>query len=42
VDWLMRPLDVIDEFNREGFAIEVDLTLPARRMIRTILGMLMG
>ena len=31
-----RTLNVIDDFNREGLAIEVDLSLPALRVIRTL------
>ena len=30
-----RLLNVIDDFNREGLSIEVDLSLPAERVIRT-------
>lgn len=31
-----RLLNVIDDFNREGLAIEVDLSLPSQRVIRTL------
>ena len=31
-----RLLNVIDDYNREGLAIEVDLSLPAIRVIRTL------
>ena len=31
-----RLLNVIDDFNREGLAIEVDFSLPAQRVIRTL------
>ncbi len=31
-----RLLNVIDDFNREGLAIEVDLSLPTERVIRTL------
>lgn len=31
-----RLLNVIDHFNREGLGIEVDLSLPAARVIRTL------
>ena len=31
-----QTLNVIDNFNREGLAIEVDLSLPALRVIRTL------
>ncbi len=31
-----RLLNVIDDFNREGLAIEVDFSLPAARLIRTL------
>lgn len=31
-----RLLNVIDDFNREGLAIEVDFSLPAERVIRTL------
>ena len=29
-------LNIIDDFNREGLGIEVDLSLPAERVIRTL------
>ena len=32
----IRTLNVIDDFNREGLAIEVDLSLPASRVVRTL------
>ncbi|MEH8019612.1 IS3 family transposase [Rheinheimera muenzenbergensis] len=31
-----RLLNIIDDFNREGLAIEVDFSLPAERVIRTL------
>lgn len=31
-----RLLNVIDDFNREGLAIEVDFSLPAERVVRTL------
>jgi len=31
-----RLFNIIDDFNREGLAIEVDLSLPAARVIRTL------
>jgi putative transposase len=31
-----RLFNVIDDFNREGLAIEVDFSLPAARVIRTL------
>lgn len=31
-----RTLNVLDDFNREGLAIEVDFSLPAARVIRTL------
>jgi putative transposase len=31
-----RLLNVIDDFNREGLGMEVDLSLPAERVIRTL------
>ncbi|WP_419778819.1 IS3 family transposase [Maridesulfovibrio sp.] len=31
-----RLLNVIDDFNREGLSIEVDLSLPADRVVRTL------
>ena len=31
-----RPLNVIEDFKREGLAIEVDFSLPAERVIRTL------
>ncbi|KTC72556.1 ISxcC1 transposase [Legionella birminghamensis] len=32
-----RLLNVIDDFNREGLAIEVDLSLPAERVVRRLI-----
>jgi len=32
----LRLFNVIDNFNREGFGIEVDLSLPAARVIRSL------
>jgi putative transposase len=29
-------LNMLDDFNREGFAIEVDFSLPAERVVRTL------
>jgi hypothetical protein len=31
-----RLLNVLDDFNREGLRIEVDFSLPAERMIRSL------
>lgn len=31
-----RPLNLLDDFNREGLGIEVDFSLPAERMIRRL------
>jgi len=31
-----RTLNVLDDFNREGLGIEVDFSLPAARVVRTI------
>ena len=31
-----RLLNVIDDFNREGLGMEIDLSLPAERVIRTL------
>lgn len=31
-----RTLNVLDDFNREGLGIEVDVSLPALRVIRTL------
>ena len=31
-----RTLNVIDDFNREGLGIEVDFSLPAARVVRTL------
>lgn len=32
----MRTFNVIDDYNREGLGIEVDLSLPAQRVIRAL------
>ena len=32
----IRLLNVIDDFNREALAIEVDFSLPANRVVRTL------
>lgn len=32
----VRLLNVIDDFNREALAIEVDFSLPASRVVRTL------
>lgn len=37
----IRVLNVIDDFNRESLGIEVDFSLPAERVIRT-LGQIIG
>jgi transposase InsO family protein len=31
-----RTFNVVDDFNREGLAIEVDFNLPAPRIVRTL------
>ncbi len=31
-----RTLNVLDDFNREGLAIEVDFSLPSKRVVRTL------
>jgi putative transposase len=31
-----RTLNILDDFNREGLAIEVDFSLPAERVVRTL------
>jgi len=31
-----RTLNVLDDFNREGLAIEVDSSLPSERVVRTL------
>ena len=31
-----RTLNLLDDFNREGLAIEVDFSLPAERVVRTL------
>ena len=32
----VRLLNIIDDFNREALAIEVDFSLPANRVVRTL------
>ena len=32
----IRTLNVLDDFNREGLAIEVDVSLPAERVVRSL------
>ena len=32
----IRLLNVIDDFNREGLGMEIDFSLPAERVIRTL------
>ena len=32
----IRRLAVLDDFNREGLAIEVDFSLPAERVVRSL------
>jgi putative transposase len=32
----MRTFNVLDDYNREGFGIEVDLSLPSARVIRAL------
>ena len=32
----IRTLNVLDDFNREGLCIEVDFSLPAERMVRSL------
>jgi putative transposase len=31
-----RALNIIDNFNREGLGIEIDFSLPAERVVRTV------
>ena len=31
-----RTLNILDDFNREGLGIEVDVSIPAKRVIRTL------
>ena len=31
-----RTLNILDDFNREGLGIEVDISLPAVRVVRTL------
>ena len=33
---LLRTFNVLDDYNREGLAIEVDLSLPSQRVIRAL------
>lgn len=35
-DWLLRTFNVIDDYNREALEIEVDLSLPSLRVIRSL------
>jgi len=35
-DRRFRTFNVVDDFNREGLAIEVDFNLPAPRVVRTL------
>ena len=32
----IRSLNVIDDYNREGLAVDVDLSIPSLRVIRTL------
>ena len=32
----MRTVNVLDDYNREGLAIDVDISLPAQRVIRSL------
>ncbi len=32
----MRTLNVLDDFNREGLGVEVDFSLPAERVVRSL------
>jgi putative transposase len=32
----IRTLNVLDDFNREGLSIEVDFSLPAERVVRSL------
>ena len=34
--WQYRLFNVLDDFNREGLGIEVDFSLPAERVIRSL------
>ena len=34
--WAFRLLNVLDDFNREGLGIEIDFSLPAERVIRSL------
>ena len=33
---LLRTFNIIDDYNREGLGIEVDLSLPSERVIRSL------
>ena len=33
---LLRTFNVIDDYNREGLTIDVDLSLPSERIIRSL------
>ena len=33
---LLRPFNVLDDYNREGLCIGVDLSLPSARVIRSV------
>lgn len=33
---MLRTFNVLDDYNREGLAIEVDLSLPSQRVIRAL------
>jgi putative transposase len=34
--WPFRTLNIIDELNREILAIEIDISLPVARVVRTL------
>lgn len=34
--WMFRTLNVLDDFNCEGLAIEVDFSLPTERVVRAL------
>jgi putative transposase len=38
----LRTLNIIDDFNREVLAIEVDTSLPAKRVVRVLSGLPIG
>jgi len=38
----IRTLNVLDDFNREGLSIEVDFSLPAERVVRSLNRILNG